>query len=132
MLPNSTMSLTRRLRRLVRAQLGALYGSPLEQGAERVHDDPVGEDAESASAPDPATESGPEVPPAVAEAYRALEVPVDSDRATVKTAYRRLMKRYHQDRFQRDDERREMAGEVSKRLNLAYDRILKYLDRENR
>jgi hypothetical protein len=37
------------------------------------------------------------------------------------------MKRYHQDRFE-NDERRDVAGEVSKRLNLAYDRVLEYLE----
>lgn len=126
------MSLTRRLRRMVRAQLGALRGSPLDEETEPVHDDPMGGDPTTASASDPTEKEAPNVPPDVAEAYRALEVPVDSDRDTVKGAYRRLMKRYHQDRFQRDDERRETAGEVSKRLNVAYDRILKYLDREGR
>ena len=126
------MSFTRRLRRIVRAQLGALRGSPGEEETASAPEEPIYDDAESASTADPASGRAPDVPPEVAEAYRALEVPVGSDRATVKTAYRRLMKRYHQDRFQRDDARRETAGEVSKRLNVAYDRILKYLDREGR
>lgn len=68
------------------------------------------------------------MPPDVAKAYRALEVPVGSDRETVKKGYRRVMNRYHQDRFQNDDEKRAVAGEVSKRLNLAYDRVIEYLD----
>jgi DnaJ-domain-containing protein 1 len=104
----------------------------LEEETEPAHDHPMGNDKETASASGPTQEEVPDVPPDVAKAYRALEVPVGSDRTTVKHAYRRLMKRYHQDRFQRDDERRETAGEVSKRLNVAYDRILKYLDREGR
>lgn len=78
------------------------------------------------SSPGPSSAS--DVPPEVAKAYRALEVPVGSDRDTVKKGYRAMMKKYHQDRFQNDEERREVAGEVSKRLNLAYDRILEYLD----
>jgi len=118
------MSLTRRLKRIVRAQWGALQGPPRDDETEHADDAPDGNDAE-------ASETQPEVPPDVAEAYRALEVSVGSDRAAVKAAYRRLMKRYHQDRFENDPERRETAGEVSKRLNLAYDRILEYLDRED-
>jgi DnaJ-domain-containing protein 1 len=69
------------------------------------------------------------VPPKVARAYRALEVPVGSDRATVKAGYRRMMKTYHQDRFDNDPDKRETAGEVSKRLNDAYERVTAYLDR---
>ncbi|PSQ97903.1 MAG: hypothetical protein BRD55_00415 [Bacteroidetes bacterium SW_9_63_38] len=126
------MSLARRLRRIVRAQLGALRGSPIDEATESSYDDPIGGGPEPSGAAASSTEKAPDMPPDVAEAYRALEVPVDSDRKTVKTAYRRLMKRYHQDRFQQDNERRETAGEVSKQLNVAYDRILKYLDKEER
>lgn len=124
------MSLTRRLKRLVRAQWGALRGDAV---ADETAGSPSGEAAadDEAAAPNASAERRPEVPPDVADAYRALEVPVGSDRAAVKAAYRRLMKRYHQDRFENDPERRETAGEVSKRLNLAYDRILEYLDRED-
>ena len=68
------------------------------------------------------------MPPDVAEAYRALEVPVGSDRKTVKKGYRRMMKKYHQDRFQNDEEKREIAGTVSKRLNRAYERVNAHLD----
>jgi curved DNA-binding protein CbpA len=66
----------------------------------------------------------------VAAAYRALEVPVGSSRAEVKTSYRRLMKTYHQDRFENDPDRRAAAGEVSKRLNRAYERVTDYLDEQ--
>jgi DnaJ-domain-containing protein 1 len=55
-------------------------------------------------------------------------VPVGSDRETVKEGYRRMMNRYHQDRFQSDDEKRAIAGDVSKSLNRAYDRVLEYLE----
>jgi len=68
------------------------------------------------------------VPPDVAEAYRALEVPVGSGREAVKKGYRRVMKKYHQDRFRDDPDKHEVAGEVSKRLNQAHDRVLEYLD----
>jgi hypothetical protein len=38
------------------------------------------------------------------------------------------MKAYHQDRFDEDPERREIAGEVSQRLNAAYETVTTYLD----
>jgi DnaJ-class molecular chaperone with C-terminal Zn finger domain len=118
------MSLTRRLRRIVRAHLGSLREDPFDDDEEPVFDteaDPATGDASAE-----ASASG--VPPDVAEAYRALEVPVGSDRETVKKGYRRVMKQYHQDRFQDDEEKREIAGTVSKRLNNAYERVTEYLD----
>ena len=51
-----------------------------------------------------------------------------SDARTVKNGYRRVMKKYHQDRFDEDNERRAVAGEVSKRLNRAYETVQDYLD----
>lgn len=119
------MSITRRLQRILRAHLGSLRGDPFDEPREPTFDEAgdVG-GRETAGGNDPAHG----VPPDVAEAYRALEVPVGSDRETVKKGYRRVMKKYHQDRFQNDEEKREIAGTVSKRLNRAHDRILEYLD----
>jgi DnaJ-domain-containing protein 1 len=118
------MSLTRRLQRIVRAHLGSLREDPFDDEEEPVFDTEAGTATGEAS-PE-ASESG--VPPDVAKAYRALEVPVGSDRETVKTGYRRVMKKYHQDRFQDDEEKREIAGTVSKRLNRAYERVTEYLE----
>lgn len=119
------MSLTRRLQRIVRAHLGSLRGDSFDDADEA----PFGDEDSSVSAEGTrSSASENEVPPDVAEAYRALEVPVGSDRETVKTGYRRVMKQYHQDRFQNDDEKNEIAGTVSKRLNAAYERINEYLD----
>lgn len=119
------MSLGRRLQRIVRAHLGSLRGDPVVEEEEPVFDTDAdtGTDRESSSSTSEAA-----VPPDVAEAYRALEVPVGSDRETVKKGYRRVMKQYHQDRFQNDEEKREIAGTVSKRLNRAYERVTEYLD----
>lgn len=119
------MSLTRRLQRIIRAHLGSLRESAdneAREGSSRY------QSAGAASTTSASEESGPTVPPEVAQAYRALEVPVGSDRETVKNAYRRLMKKYHQDRFENDDDKREVAGTVSKRLNRAYERVTDYLD----
>lgn len=125
------MSLTRRLRRLIRSHLGALRGDSLDDPFEEELEDEDGSSRQASRDPSStaASEGGSaDVPPEVAEAYRALEVPVGSGRETVKNGYRRVMKKYHQDRYQNDPEKREVAGEVSKRLNGAYERVLEYLD----
>lgn len=120
------MSLSRRLRRLIRAELGRFRDDPFEDEAAGAQPD-----AEASRSSDPSAASdaaSPDVPPDVAKAYRALEVPVGSGREAVKKGYRRVMKKYHQDRFQGDSDKYEVAGEVSKRLNQAHDRVLEYLD----
>lgn len=130
------MSLTRRLRRIARAHFGALRdGSPSRRGATLENwdwevDEGLGDDRfdEVSASTDAADEALGDVPPEVARAYRALEVPVGSSRRTVKKGYRRVMKKYHQDRFDEDPERRDVAGEVSKRLNQAYQTVMNYLD----
>jgi DnaJ-class molecular chaperone with C-terminal Zn finger domain len=120
------MSLTRRLRRLIRAELGRLREEPFEDEAAGTQ--PDAETTTSADAPASSDAESTDVPSDVAEAYRALEVPVGSGREAVKKGYRRVMKKYHQDRFQNDPDKYEVAGEVSKRLNQAHDRVLDYLD----
>lgn len=130
------MSLTRRLRRIVRAHWGALRreegtGERLSPGDfARETNEASDRTEETPSAKSAKTSSEETVPPEVAAAYRALEVPVGSSRAEVKTSYRRLMKKYHQDRFENDPDRRATAGEVSKRLNRAYERVTDYLDEQ--
>ncbi len=123
------MSLTRRLRRLIQAELGRLRDDPLDDEATGAQPDAEARSPDDASASKEA--ESPDVPPDVAEAYRALEVPVGSGREAVKKGYRRVMKKYHQDRFQNDPDKYEVAGEVSKRLNQARDRVLDYLDAED-
>lgn len=122
------MSLTRRLRRIARAQIGDLWSRSTDRDdrAEQWPDD-LNFDAARTTSKDGSTEAS-AVPEDVARAYRALEVPVGSDRKTVKNGYRRVMKAYHQDRFDEDPERREIAGEVSQRLNAAYETVTTYLD----
>ncbi len=125
------MSLARRLRRIIRANIGAMGDDPVAPHVDpsfaSERPDPTAAD-EAPSSGTASASSTPDVPPEVAKAYRALEVPVGSDRETVKQGYREMMKKYHQDRFQDDEEKREIAGTVSKRLNKAHDRILEYLD----
>jgi hypothetical protein len=63
----------------------------------------------------------------IAGYYAALELPFGADMTAVKQAHRRLMKRYHPDRFHASD-KAETANEVTRRLNEAYDGLRQYLE----
>lgn len=140
------MSLFRRLRRLVEAELGDRLAPDDPLGDDPIGNDPLDDDAfdadPSARASDPharasdpaaaaaregSSAPGSALPPDVVRAYRALELPPGAPFADVKRAYRRQMKRYHEDRFANDAARRATASEVSKRLNAAYARLKEHL-----
>lgn len=61
--------------------------------------------------------------------YANLEVPFGADKETVKESYRRLMKRYHPDRFSDNPEMQELATELSQELTRAYRQVVDYLDK---
>jgi DnaJ-class molecular chaperone len=63
----------------------------------------------------------------IAGYYRVLELPYGADFATVKSAYKTLMKQYHPDKFQ-DAEKKQIATEVVKKLNEAYAELEKWLE----
>ena len=64
-----------------------------------------------------------ERPQAAAQDYRNLELEPGTDFATVKQAYRRLMRTYHPDRYAHDPERQRVATEISAKLNASFNRI---------
>lgn len=81
---------------------------------------------ESPSSPADQTFSGSseyEPQPEAAEDYRNLELEPDADFATVKQAYRRLMRIYHPDRYAGDPKRQRVATEISAKLNASFNRI---------
>ena len=55
--------------------------------------------------------------------YRNLELDPGTDFATVKKAYRRLMRIYHPDRYADNPERQRIATEISAKLNASFNRI---------
>jgi DNA modification methylase len=59
--------------------------------------------------------------------YRMLELPYGAPLYNVKASYKRLMKKYHPDKFQ-SDEQRETATELVKKLNEAYAELVKHLE----
>ncbi len=52
--------------------------------------------------------------------YRTLEVPADAEWAIVRKSYRRLVAKYHPDRFADDPTKYEAATEVARKITLAY------------
>lgn len=59
----------------------------------------------------------------LAEYYANLEIPVGSDRETIKTAWKTQMKKYHPDLHGSDPKKKQIAEELTRQLNEAY-RIL--------
>ncbi len=55
--------------------------------------------------------------------YATLEVSFGASPAEVRRSYKRLLHKYHPDRFSRDEGKQALATEVTQRLNEAFRRI---------
>lgn len=62
--------------------------------------------------------------------YANLELPIGASLPEVKAAYRRLMRRYHPDRHQKDPDRIKAANELAQRLREAYDGLTAHLEKK--
>lgn len=60
------------------------------------------------------------------EYYANLEVEYGADMDTVKESYRRLMRKYHPDRYTNDPRMERLATELSQELTRAYQAIESY------
>lgn len=59
--------------------------------------------------------------------YKVLELEVGADLPAVRKAYRKLMHKFHPDRFVNDPERLKAATEMARRLTEAYNGLSRYL-----
>jgi DnaJ-domain-containing protein 1 len=66
----------------------------------------------------------------IATYYANLEVPYGADLNTVRTAWRKLVRQYHPDKFSADPERQKLATELTKGLNFAYQELEKHLQKK--
>jgi DnaJ-domain-containing protein 1 len=62
--------------------------------------------------------------------YANLELPIGASLPEVKAAYRRLMRRYHPDRHQKDPDRIKAANELAQRLREAYEGLTAHLEKK--
>lgn len=63
----------------------------------------------------------------IAEYYKVLDLPEGADFAQVKTAYRRLMRKYHPDRHVGNPKKLKAATELSMRVTQAYNALEEHL-----
>ncbi len=131
------MSLLRRLWRIVEAEVGnRLGGRPKLSDAERAAWEEMrrgqartGADGTGRSQEAQPSEGKPGEDPELARYYRNLEVPYGSDLATVRDAWKRLMRKYHPDLHSGDPEQLHTATELVKGLNHAYEQLKRHLER---
>ena len=64
----------------------------------------------------------------VSRAYANLELPIGADANEVRTAYRRLMKRYHPDQHHEDQTKENAANELTRKLKDAHDKLIAFLE----
>jgi DnaJ-domain-containing protein 1 len=79
--------------------------------------------------PPPPPRTPPGQDPVLAAHYAALEVPYGSDLATVKKAWKTLLRRYHPDLHGKTEEKRKTAEELTRGLNQAYEALEKHLSK---
>lgn len=116
------MSLASRVARLVRANLAARLGGLRD--ARRQTDNP----SDRRTYDDPAPPRPPQ-DPVLAGYYANLELPYGADREAVRSARRRLLARYHPDRYATDPDKARVAHDLVRQINHAHDELLKYLDK---
>lgn len=68
-------------------------------------------------------------PKTLAQCYEALELSPEASLDEVRTAYRRLMRKYDPDKHLADPEKHRAAEQVSRQLTRAYRQILDDLER---
>ncbi|MCC7263848.1 MAG: J domain-containing protein [Candidatus Latescibacteria bacterium] len=117
------MDLLGRLWRIARAQVG----SRRPTGPTPYPPDPEAGEAAGARRP-----AAPVQDPQLARYYANLELPYGSDLATVRRAWKRLLKQYHPDLHASDPEKRRVANELSAALTQAYQELARVLkEKEN-
>jgi DnaJ-class molecular chaperone len=69
----------------------------------------------------------------LARDYRNLEIEPGLGEVEVKSAYKKMLMKYHPDKFGSDPEKQKVATQITIKVNESYQRILQYLqNRESR
>lgn len=120
------MSLAARVVRLVWANLTARSERTDNTTTRTAYDHYDKSGAERPPEPPPC----PPINPTLAGYYANLELPYGASREAVRSARRRLLSRYHPDRFANDPNKARLANDLVRRLNHAHDELIKHLERE--
>ena len=62
-------------------------------------------------------------PPSLVQDYANLELQLGASFENVRNSYKRLLKKYHPDRFANDPEKQKLATEITQKLNQSYQNI---------
>lgn len=120
------MSLLSRLGRVLKANLGRLPGVDADKFDAGMPWDETTRDKTTHN--QTTTNRETQADARIAGYYAALELPFGADLAAVKQAHRRLVKRYHPDRFHSEPDKAQTASEVTRRLNEAYQGLCRHLE----
>ncbi len=60
------------------------------------------------------------------EDYSNLGVPPEASMEDIKKSYKKLLKKYHPDNYPEGSEKQKLATEITKKLNISYQRIKEY------
>jgi len=74
--------------------------------------------------------TAPSPPAELRRDYANLEVPFGAPLEQVRLSHRRLLRKYHPDRFSLDTGRQHMATQITQKINESYQRIHAYAKRE--
>lgn len=66
----------------------------------------------------------------IAGYYANLEIPYGSDLETVRRAWRKMVAKYHPDKFAGNPEKQQIATEITKGVNRAYEELTKHLSKK--
>ena len=66
----------------------------------------------------------------LAEWYRVLDLSAEADLAAIKSAYRRLMRKYHPDMHAGNPQKQKAATELSMRVTAAYNGLVAHLEKK--
>lgn len=118
------MSVLSRLNDILRAQLGSLRPLPREQDEQQRKVQRAKQEETSVEPPAPTND------PQLVSLYANLELPYGAPVADIRTARKRLIKRYHPDRYGSDPHKQAVATELIKGINHAHDTLITHLEKE--
>ncbi len=121
------MGIGRRLYDLVRAQVGH-YARHARLRRHAEDEESIGEDGTPGASQSASRERRRREDDEVGAAYRLLELPYGSGPEAVRSAHRSLLRRFHPDRFARDEDGLEDATRLSQKLTAARDLVLSALE----